>query len=59
MAESVRLVVLIAFCSQGDNVLDATALVSYLDEWLKLKPQSGKVYNLLYCKQPEPLPSGQ
>ena len=37
MAESVRLVVLIAFCSQGDNVLDATGLVSYLDEWLKLK----------------------
>ena len=32
MAESVRLVVLIAFCSQGDNVLDATGLVSYLDE---------------------------
>ena len=48
MAESVRLVVLIAFCSQGDNVLDATGLVSYLDEWLKLKPQSGKVcYTLL------------
>ena len=44
MAESVRLVVLIAFCSQGDNVLDATGLVLYLDEWLKLKPQSGKVY---------------
>ena len=43
MAENVRLVVLIAFCSQGDNVLDATGLVSYLDEWLKLKPQSGKV----------------
>ena len=46
MVESVRLVVLIAFCSQGDNVLDATDLVSYLDEWLKLKPQSGKVYML-------------
>ena len=43
MVESVKLVVLIAFCSQGDNVLDATSLVSYLDEWLKLKLQSGKV----------------
>ena len=44
MAESVRLVVLMAFCSQGDNVLDAAG---FLDEWLKLKPQSGKVRSLL------------
>ena len=47
MVESVKLVVLIAFCSQGDNVLDATSLVSYLDEWLKLKPQSAKVCCML------------
>ena len=47
MVESVRLVVLIAFCSQGDNVLDATSLVSYLDEWLKLKLQSVKVCCML------------
>ena len=47
MVESVRLVVLMAFCSQGDNVLDATSLVSCLDEWLKLKPQSGKVRCML------------
>ena len=37
MAESVRLVVLIAFCSHGDNVVDATGLVSYLDELLDLR----------------------
>ena len=48
MVESVKLVVLIAFCSQGDNVLDATSLVLYLDEWLKLKLQSGKVCFFFY-----------
>ena len=53
MVESVKLVVLIAFCSQGDNVLDATSLVSYLDEWLKLKLQSGKVCFLKFiCGSP-------
>ena len=42
-AAGVRLVVLIAFCSQGDNIPDATGLASYLDEWLLLKSQLGKV----------------
>ena len=51
MAESVRLVVLIAFCSQGDNVLDATGLVSYLDEWMRLKPRGGKVCCTLLLSQ--------
>ncbi|XP_057683972.1 proteasome assembly chaperone 2 [Corythoichthys intestinalis] len=34
--EDVPLAVLLAFCSEGDNVPDALALVSHLDDWLHL-----------------------
>ncbi|XP_077405504.1 proteasome assembly chaperone 2 [Vanacampus margaritifer] len=34
--EDVPLAVLLVFCSEGDNVPDAMALVSHLDDWLHL-----------------------
>ena len=33
------MIVLIAFCSQGDNIQDALSLATYIDQWLELKPQ--------------------
>lgn len=31
-----RLVLLVMFCSQGDNILDAVSMATHLDGWLNL-----------------------
>ncbi|KAJ1190871.1 hypothetical protein NDU88_000190 [Pleurodeles waltl] len=39
-AEGIHMAVLLKFCSEGDNILDAFGLVNYLNEWLQLVDQS-------------------
>lgn len=41
-SEGVRLVVLVAFCSQGDNTGDAKALVAHLNQWMELCSGQGE-----------------
>ncbi|XP_061213401.1 proteasome assembly chaperone 2 isoform X2 [Neopsephotus bourkii] len=35
-SKGIQMAVLLKFCSEGDNIPDAFALVSYLNEWLQL-----------------------
>ena len=37
--EGVSLAVLLAFCSEGDNISDAVNLFLYINDWLKLVPR--------------------
>ena len=37
--ESIPLAVLLTFCSEGDNIVDAVNLFLYLNDWLKLVPR--------------------
>ncbi|XP_078541825.1 proteasome assembly chaperone 2-like [Lissotriton helveticus] len=39
-AEGIHMAILLKFCSEGDNILDAFGLVNYLNEWLQLVDQS-------------------
>ena len=34
--EDLPLVVLLTFCSEGDNIVDAVNLFLYLNDWIKL-----------------------
>ena len=36
-SSNVRMVVLIVFCSQGDNIQDAVSLTEHLDQWISVK----------------------
>lgn len=35
-SKGIQMAVLLKFCSEGDNIPDAFALVNYLNEWLQL-----------------------
>jgi len=35
-SQGIQMAVLLKFCSEGDNIPDAFALVNYLNEWLQL-----------------------
>lgn len=49
---NVKMVTLIAFCSQGDNIADSIGMASYLNEWLHLQGPQGwacpKSWGLMY-----------
>lgn len=49
-SENVSMVVLLLFCSEGDNVPDAFTLLNHLNDWLHLldKPVSASVCGYLY-----------
>ena len=45
-SRNLRMIVLIVFCSQGDNIQDAVALMEHLDQWISITQLLVHVYVL-------------
>lgn len=35
-SRTIRMIVLISFCSQGDNIQDAVLLIEHIDQWISV-----------------------
>lgn len=45
-SEGIQMVVLLKFCSEGDNIPDALILADYLNEWLQITTNQVSFYLL-------------